>query len=117
MGADTRETPPQPVEIPADLQRHGLLGRFPALTEDSYRGWLVNQIVPLARILAWVSLTIWITIPPVFELLPNVASPTSLWMIGMTNTLICAASLVLLAKAPRWVLDGSVLASSRSAST
>ena len=110
MGADIRETPPQPVEIPADLQRHGLLGRFPALTEDSYHGWLVTQIVPLARILTWVSMTIWIAIPPVFELLPNAASPTSLWMIGIANTLICAAALVLLAKAPRWVLDGAMLA-------
>jgi len=49
--------------LPEDLRRPGLLGRFPEETEQHYRAWFVEQVKPLARIVAVVSLAIWIPMP------------------------------------------------------
>src|SRR5690348_5932086 len=49
---------------PADeLERHDLLGRFPAETEADYRRWAAREARPVVRLLVWVSTFIWLGVP------------------------------------------------------
>jgi class 3 adenylate cyclase len=46
-----------------DLQRHGLLGRFPAETEADYRRWAAAEAFPVGRLLVGISTLIWLSVP------------------------------------------------------
>lgn len=62
-GAVTADRDDSAYSLPADLRRPGMLGRFPALTEEHYRVWYVDQVKPLVRIVAAVSLVTWLPMP------------------------------------------------------
>ena len=49
--------------VPDDLARTGLTGRFPVEAEKRYWTWYVAQVKPLARIIAGMSIPLWIVIP------------------------------------------------------
>ncbi len=49
--------------LPEDLRRPGLLGRFPAQTEQRYQVWFVDQVKPLFRIVCVPSLVAWLAMP------------------------------------------------------
>src|SRR5689334_1017819 len=104
---ETAETPsvPSADPLPADLQRAGWLGRFAPPVEERYQAWLVAQIVPPARIVAAVSIPLWLAIPPIFAFVPDVAASPVVWVIGIGHAVILALAIAALT----WYADHVIL--------
>jgi class 3 adenylate cyclase len=67
-------------EVSEDLHRKGVLGRFPIAHEQAYNSWLIDQIVPLVRFVAGVSIPLWMLVPPSGWLYLPGGAPQSLWV-------------------------------------
>jgi class 3 adenylate cyclase len=46
-----------------ELPRHGPLGRFHGETEADYRRWAAREAFPVGRLLVWISMFIWLSVP------------------------------------------------------
>jgi hypothetical protein len=66
--------------VPEDLQRKGVLGRFPPIQEQAYNSWLIDQLVPLVRFVGGVSVPLWMIVPPSGWLYLRGGAPQSLWV-------------------------------------
>ncbi len=98
--------------VPEDLQRKGVLGRFPPATEQAYRSWLIDQIVPLMRFVGGVSVPLWMVVPPSGWLFLPGGPPQSLWIAsyGIVVPSLVAALGLTFTSLRRWAVPISALA-------
>jgi class 3 adenylate cyclase len=92
--------------VAADLQRNGLLGRFPTDVEQTYRAWLIDQIVVLVRYVGGASILLWIVVAPSGWLFLPDGPPQSLWAVsyGVVVPTLLAALATTLTSLRQWVV-------------
>ncbi|MDT4916166.1 MAG: adenylate cyclase [Pseudonocardiales bacterium] len=98
--------------VSEDLQRKGMLGRFPPIQEQAYNRWLIDHVVPLVRFVGGVSVPLWMIIPPSGWLYLPGGAPQSLWVAsyGIVVPTLVAAVGSTFTSLRRWVVPIAALA-------